>query len=89
MGGGGYCSALTTALIVAALSFSAFAVMELDLTFVDLMVPPALLFYFTAILFGSESNLDLIALDNLFQSLEMSTKIMEKTPHHPPLNNAK
>ena len=61
------CSALTTALIVAYLSFSylSVSVKKLELTFVDIFLSLAI-FYFAAILFGSETNLDFVALDNLF-----------------------
>ena len=62
-------SDFTTALIIVALSFSDLAVVvtKLDLTFVDLFLSPAL-FSFSEILFGSEINLDFVALDTLFYS---------------------
>ena len=63
------CSYLTTDLIVADLYLSdlAVAVTEMDITFVYLYLSPTL-FYFSAIIFGPESNLDFVALDNLIHS---------------------
>ena len=43
----------------------AVAVMELDLTLMDIFFSPAIL-SFAVILFGSESNLDFVVLDELF-----------------------
>ena len=64
------CSSFTSVLIFAALYLSALsvAVTELELTFVDLFLSPVALFSFAVILFGSESNLDFVALDKFFQS---------------------
>ena len=63
------CSNFNTALIVEVIFFSdlAAAVTGLELTFVDLFLSPDF-FALDAILFESESNLDLVALYNLFHS---------------------
>ena len=68
--GGNNCSAFTIELIFTALSLSALSVTvtDLDLINVGIFLSLVALFSFAEILFGSERNLDLVALDNFFHS---------------------
>ena len=67
---GDNCSAFTTALIVSPFYFSSleFSVMELEIIFVDPLFSPVDIFSLAAILFVSERNLEIVALENVIHS---------------------